>query len=50
MQMHISDPNYENFFIILLNQAMKIIKTVNISEGGVTGTIVDPKKRFLSMQ
>jgi len=46
LQMHISDPNYENFFIILLNQAMKIIKTVNISEGGVTVTIVDPKKVF----
>lgn len=46
IQMNIGDPNYEYFFVILLNQANKILKTVNISEGGVTGTVVDPKKVF----
>ncbi|MBE0637366.1 MAG: DNA repair protein RadC [Bacteroidales bacterium] len=46
MQMHIGDPNYEYFFVILLNQAGKIIRTLNISEGGITGTVVDPKKVF----
>jgi DNA repair protein RadC len=46
IQMHISDQNYEYFFVILLNQANKIIRTLNISEGGVTGTVVDPKKVF----
>lgn len=46
LQMHIGDQNYEYFFVILLNQANKIIKTVNISEGGITGTVVDPKKVF----
>lgn len=46
IQMYISNPNYEYFFVILLNQANKIIKTVNISEGGITGTVVDPKKVF----
>lgn len=45
-QMHIGDSNYEYFFVIMLNQANKIIRTVNISEGGMTGTVVDPKKVF----
>lgn len=46
LQMHVSDPNYEQFFVILLNRGNKVLKTVIISQGGVTGTVVDPKKIF----
>lgn len=38
--------NYEEFWILLLNRANRIIKKVNISEGGLSGTVVDPKKIF----
>ncbi len=37
---------YEEFWIILLNKANRIIRQSCISEGGVSGTIVDPKKIF----
>jgi DNA repair protein RadC len=40
------DRPYEEFWIILLNRANKVIKKYNISEGGVSGTVVDPKKIF----
>jgi len=38
--------NYEEFWIILLNKANKIVNSQKISEGGVSGTVVDPKKIF----
>ena len=37
---------YEQFWIILMNRGNRIIKTVKISEGGITDTVVDPKKIF----
>jgi DNA repair protein RadC len=40
------DRPYEEFWIILLNRANKILKKCNISEGGISGTVVDPKKIF----
>jgi DNA repair protein RadC len=40
------DLPYEEFWLILLNKANKVIKKVRVSEGGVSGTIVDPKKIF----
>lgn len=43
---HLSDLQYEQFVIILLNRASHFIKVVNVSEGGVSGTVVDPKKVF----
>ncbi len=42
----LSDKRYEEFWILLLNKANKIIRKVNISEGGLTGTVADPKKIF----
>jgi DNA repair protein RadC len=42
----IGDLPYEEFWIILLNKANKVIRTCNISEGGISGTVVDPKKIF----
>jgi DNA repair protein RadC len=32
--------------MLLLNRANKIMKTVKVSEGGISGTVVDPKKIF----
>lgn len=40
------DMQYESFWILLLSKANKIIKKVMISEGGISGTVVDPKKIF----
>ncbi|MEI7897416.1 MAG: DNA repair protein RadC [bacterium] len=42
----IGDRPYEEFWILLLNRANKVLKKCNISEGGVSGTVVDPKKIF----
>ncbi len=42
----IGDQPYEEFWIILLNKANKVIQKCSISEGGVSGTVVDPKKIF----
>jgi len=40
------DLPHEEFGIILLNKANKVIKKVRVSEGGISGTVVDPKKLF----
>jgi len=40
------DHPYEEFWIILLNKANKVIQKCSISEGGISGTVVDPKKIF----
>jgi DNA repair protein RadC len=42
----IGDQPYEEFWIILLNKANKVIQKCSISEGGISGTVVDPKKIF----
>lgn len=43
---YLSSSPYEEFWIILLNKANRIINRIKISEGGVSGTVVDPKKIF----
>jgi DNA repair protein RadC len=42
----LEDCKYENFWILLLNRANKIISKAQISDGGVSGTVADPKKIF----
>ena len=42
----LGDNNYEAFYILLLNRANKVIREVQISEGGFSGTVADPKKIF----
>lgn len=42
----LSDKPYEEFWIILLDRANQVIRTANISEGGMAGTVADPKKIF----
>ena len=45
---HLSDLNHEQFWIMLLNNANKVIKLEKIGVGGMTGTTADPKKIFNS--
>jgi DNA repair protein RadC len=40
------DSTFEAFYILLLNRANHIIREVQISEGGFSGTVADPKKIF----
>jgi len=40
----IGDLPYEEFWIILLNKANKVVRSCNISEGGISGTVVDPRR------
>jgi DNA repair protein RadC len=40
------DLPYEEFWMLVLNKANRVIKKVRISEGGVSGSVVDPKKVF----
>jgi len=42
----IGDLPYEEFWILMLSKANRVIKKVRISEGGVSGTVVDPKKIY----
>jgi len=42
----IADSPYESFWVLLLNRANRVIRKVNISEGGISGTVADPKKIF----
>jgi DNA repair protein RadC len=42
----IGDSQYEQFWILMLNRANKLIRSINISEGGMTGTVADPKRIF----
>ncbi|NUM31706.1 MAG: DNA repair protein RadC [Bacteroidetes bacterium] len=42
----ISDNQYEEFWILLLNRANKLISCRQISEGGISGTVVDTRKIF----
>lgn len=45
-QRELGDLNYESFCILLLNRANKVLKTIRISDGGITGTVVDQRKVF----
>jgi DNA repair protein RadC len=40
------DLNHEEFWILLLNRNHQVINKANISRGGVSGTVVDPKLIF----
>ena len=42
----LSEANYEAFWILLLNRANRVIRKMSISEGGISGTVADPKKIF----
>ncbi|MDT8392568.1 MAG: DNA repair protein RadC [Bacteroidales bacterium] len=40
------DSSYEEFWILLLNRGNKILSSICISQGGLSGTVADPKKIF----
>lgn len=42
----IGDPPYEEFWIVMLDRSNRMIRRECISEGGISGTVVDPKKIF----
>jgi len=44
----LSDLPHEEFWVLYLNRKNKVLKKVNISKGGVTGTIADGKIIFKS--
>ena len=46
MQPLLADLPYEEFWVILLNRANKIITKKKVSMGGTSGTVVDPKIIF----
>jgi DNA repair protein RadC len=46
MQPVLADKNYEEFWILLTNRANKVIRKIQISDGGVSGTVADPKRIF----
>ncbi|MGR6087299.1 MAG: RadC family protein [Arcticibacter sp.] len=42
----LSDVGHEEFWILLLNRANNVIDRYQVSKGGITGTVVDPKLVF----
>lgn len=42
----LEDLQYEEFWILTLNRANKVINEHRVSEGGVSGTVVDPKRVY----
>jgi DNA repair protein RadC len=46
MKPHLQDLAHEEFWVLLLNRANQLIKPVAISQGGVSGTVSDPKLIF----
>jgi DNA repair protein RadC len=42
----LADLPHEEFWILLLNRASKLIKEISISSGGISGTVVDAKMVF----
>jgi DNA repair protein RadC len=43
---HLQDILHEEFWILLLNRANRLIKKYQVSQGGVAGTVADPKIIF----
>ena len=46
LKAHLQDIHHEEFWILLLNRANRLIKKYQISQGGVAGTVADPKIIF----
>lgn len=43
---HLMDLPHEEFWMLLMNRANRVLKIVQISQGGVAGTVADPKIIF----
>jgi DNA repair protein RadC len=46
MKSELSDLEHEEFWLLLLSRSNGIIKKQNISQGGISGTVADPKLIF----
>lgn len=46
IQSLVGDSPYEQFWVLLLNRKNRLIRKENISEGGISGTVTDPKRIF----
>jgi len=46
LQPELAEASHEQFWVILLNRANRVIKTCRVSQGGVAGTVADPKIIF----
>jgi DNA repair protein RadC len=46
LKSHLLDLPHEEFWILLLNRANRVMRKVQISQGGVAGTVADPKIIF----
>ncbi len=43
---HLMDKLHEEFWILLLNRANEVLRPVQVSAGGISGTVADPKLIF----
>lgn len=43
---HLLDKQHEEFWILLLNRANEVIRPMQISSGGISGTVADPRLIF----
>jgi DNA repair protein RadC len=46
MRQHLQDKAHEEFWIVMLNRANEVMKSVAVSIGGISGTVCDPKMVF----
>lgn len=46
MRQHLQDKSHEEFWIVMLNRANEVMKSVAVSVGGISGTVCDPKMVF----
>ncbi len=46
LYLHLADQSYEQFWVLFLDRANQVIQARQISDGGVSGTVADPKKIF----
>lgn len=48
LKSELMDTTHEEFWVLLLNRANRVIKKSQVSQGGVSGTVADPKIIFKS--
>jgi DNA repair protein RadC len=46
LRSRVGDSSYEEFWVMVLNRANQIKRSICVSEGGFSGTVADPKKIF----
>jgi DNA repair protein RadC len=46
LRANLQDISHEEFWVILLNRANRVIRKYQVSQGGVSGTVADPKIIF----